>query len=130
MYGDDMKFEDKLDIAININKYIPGKTINTITQKDEVIIDGVVFKVGSFLSEQRKIYAKYERMVDDSKKSKEVLEHFKLLEEAGFDFNPKETDWYKKYNALRKYYDDNGNIDVVFSYKMEYEGEILLLIKE
>lgn len=127
MYGDDMKFEDKLDIAININKYIPGKTINTITQKDEVIIDGVVFKVGSFLSEQRKIYAKYERMVDDSKKSKEVLEHFKLLEEAGFDFNPKETDWYKKYNALRKYYDDNGNIDVVFSYKMEYEGEIIPL---
>jgi len=127
MYGDDMRFEDKLNIVINIDKYIPGKTINTITQKEEVLVDGKVFKVGSFLSEQRKIYAKYEKMVDDSKKSKEVLEHFRLLEEAGFDFNPKESDWRKKYNALCEYYKKFENIDIPFSYKMEYEGEVIPL---
>lgn len=127
MYGDDMKFEDKLDIVINIDKYIPGKTLNTITQKDEVVIDGEVFKVGSFLSEQRKIYAKYEKMIDNSKKNKDVLEHFDLLINAGFDFNPKETDWKKKYNALCKYSKEFGNIDVPYSYKMEFEGEVIPL---
>ena len=127
MYGDDMKFEDKLNIVVNIDKYITGKTINTITQKDEVIIDGKVFKVGSFLSEQRKIYAKYEKITDDKKKSKEVLDHFRQLEELGFDFNPKETDWQKKYKALKMYKEKYNDVNVPYSYEIKMDNELIQL---
>ena len=60
MYGDDMNNWDlKFEIVKNIDKYFPGKTINDVTQKEKIEIDGVIYYIVSFLSEQRKINAKY-----------------------------------------------------------------------
>lgn len=103
-------------------------TINDIYQKYEVEVDGVVHKLGSFLSDQRKLYKKYQKLLkNNGRVDKKVLKHFELLEELKIDWNPKETEWLKKYNLLLVYKNEFGNIDVNYNYEVEVDKEVIPL---
>ena len=126
MYGDDMNNWDlKFEIVKNIDKYFPGKTINDITQKEKIEIDGVIYYIGSFLSEQRKIHAKYEKLKENGGKlDPKVLEHFRMFDELGFDWDPKESDWKFKFDALIDYCEKNEcDVNVANSCIHVYEGK-------
>lgn len=105
------------EVKYNILKdiYLNQGSINNIHQGDVVTIDGVEHKIGSFLSDQRKLYNKYLKLSDD-KKDKKVLEHIRLLEELGIDWNPKESDWLSKYKLLVDYKNTYGNLNVPYNY--------------
>ena len=112
--GEDMtNWEVKYNILKNI--YQKNGSINDIHQGDVIVLDGVEHKIGSFLSDQRKLYNKYLK-IDDNKKDKKVLEHIRLLEELGIDWNPKETEWLNKYKLLVDYKNKYGDLNVPYTY--------------
>ncbi len=110
------------EVKYNILKNIFQKngSINDIHQGDVIVLDGVEHKIGSFLSDQRKLYNKYLK-IDDNKKDKKVLEHIRLLEELGIDWNPKETEWLNKYKLLVDYKNKYGDLNVPYTYVSDGE---------
>ena len=107
------------EIKYNILKdlYNNGNSINDIHQTDIIVVDGIEHKIGSFLSDQRKLYNKYLKL-PDNKKDKKVLEHIKLLEELEIDWNPKETLWLNNYNLLIDYKNKFGDLNVPYNYEV------------
>ena len=109
-------WEVKYNILKNIHDN--GGSINDIHQEDVIEVDGVIHKIGSFLSDQRKLYNKYLKL-EDKKKDKKVLEHIRLLDELGLDWNPKESEWLSKYRLLVDYKNKFGDLNVPYTYEVD-----------
>ena len=117
--GEDMtNWEVKYNILKNI--YKDNGSINDIHQGDVIVVDGVEHKIGSFLSDQRKLYNKYLK-IDENKKDKRVLEHIKLLDELNIDWNPKETEWLNRYKLLVDYKNKYGDLNIPYNYEINGE---------
>ena len=105
-----------IEIKLQLLKhyYDENHTINDIKQNYIVIVDNTEYKLGQFINDLRKKHKLY--LENPDKVSDLNKERFKYLEELGIDWNPKETEWLEKYNLLKEYKDEYGDIDVPYEY--------------
>ena len=73
----------------------------------EYEINGV--PLGVFLANQRVLKRK-------NKSNEELERHFKMLDKLGINWNPQDEDWNKKYEACKKYYEENKHLNLGESY--------------
>ena len=69
----------------------------------EYEINGI--PLGVFLANQRALKRK-------NKTNEELERHFKMLEKLGINWNPQDEDWNTKYEACKKFYEENNHLNV------------------
>lgn len=114
------KYLEKLNIDWNpketewMDKYYLLKEYKSVYGNIDVPyeyeINGV--PLGVFLANQRTLKRK-------NKNNAETEKHFKLLEKLGINWNPQEEDWNKKYEACKKFYEENKHLNLGESYIYE-----------
>lgn len=86
-----------------------------------VKINNEDFGLGMYLSDIRETYRKNQDHLENLNDS--LLEKIKFLDKLGISWNPNEDYWMIRYNLLKKYKIENGNIDIKGEYIVKYDNQ-------
>ena len=104
-------FDDRWEKMFNVAKQYFNKHGNILISANYVTNDDI--HLGDWISRQRQKYFKYKNYKELDKDKIDKLNSIKMI------WDPYNYKWMEKYNLAKKYYNDNGNLNIPSNYITE-----------